>query len=223
MGCTGFSSTQGTPAPQLEDLEKAATKFNPVGGPEAWYRGCTVAARIMRRERVSRRSFLEGFVAGYLNRWRSRLPHASADDLLRAMSECRRRVRRLPSDLTEVGVDDLGRVWWAFDRILAVHHVGATTAAKALSAMKPRVLVMWDASIADRYGFAQNATGYCRFIWLMAELCRDVCVRCGVDTSRVGARELEQRLDLPPRRGLTPLAKLIDEWNWLTITQRQSV
>jgi len=202
----------------LEALNKAAQQFSPIGGPDAWPRGCRVGRRIMNGEAVSPDEFGNEFVTGYLNAWRSRFPHSEARGLLDAMMECRDDILVLPAHLVEIEVTHLPRVALAFERIAAVPRAASTTPSKVLSTMAPAALVIWDQPIADHYGFAKNAAGYARFLWCMRNtarrLCQDSVGRC----DRVGTTELE-RLATPPERGKPlPLAKLLDEWNWMSIT-----
>ena len=135
------------------------------------------------------------------------------------MSACRPGLQQLAPALADVTADAMGPTRRAFDTLVKVPHVAGTTAAKVLSAMKPQVLVMWDDAIACHYGFAQNAVGYCRFTDPMAKVCRELCQSAGMRPSGAGSRELEGKLALPYGAVGMPLAKLLDEWNWVTITQ----
>ncbi len=204
--------------PGVEDIEKAALAFNPNGGPSAWDDGCRIARQIMQGKRLSLSAFRREFVSGYLNRWRSRFPRESTAQLFKAMKESRPFVRRLPSHLVEIGPDHLKWIRAAFDRIKAVPGAGGTCTAKTLSTMKPAVFVMWDARIAEQYGFAQNANGYSRYMRLMAEISRRLLKQAGSPVSATNARKLEASLKLNRQGRPTPLAKLLDEWNWVTIS-----
>lgn len=202
------------------ELQEAAERFAPVGGAKAWEQGVAVGRRIIRGEHVSLDEFRQKFVTGYLNAWRCHFRGGSASGLLNAMERETGTARKLPGHLVELHGCSLSLVRVAFAHIDAVPGAGATTASKTLSAMSPSLFVMWDAAIADRYGFAANSAGYCRFLWLMAEECRRICQRAGVAPSADGARELELRLTPPGRHGPIPLAKLLDEWNWLNAQDR---
>lgn len=197
------------------ELQEAARQYGPRGGPEAWERGVAVGHRIVTGEQISVDEFQREFVAGYLNAWRCHFPGRSSSELLNAMCTQASAIRQLPEDLVELRGCDLSSIRAVFAHIDTVRGTGGTTASKTLSAMSPRLFVMWDIAIGERYGFAASATGYCRYLWLMAEVCRRMCQTAGVAPAPSGARELELRLTPPSRRGPIPLAKLLDEWNWL--------
>jgi hypothetical protein len=81
------------------------------------------------------------------------------------------------------------------------------------------VLAIWDGPIAHHYGFPQHASGYCKFIWLIAEAARDICHKHTGRTDRSAAEEIEKDATPPDRGTPIPLAKLLDEWNWVNITK----
>ena len=145
--------------PTIDELEQAARKFATMGGADAWERGIAIAQRIVRGEAVSLLHFGQSFRSGYLNRWRSRFPAKSDGALLKAMRGCRDSLHQLPDHLLTLEVKHLRPVSQAFGRIVAVHGVSGTTASKTLSAVRPGLFVMWDESIACRYGFARNPGG----------------------------------------------------------------
>jgi hypothetical protein len=175
----------------------------------------------MNGEAVTLSEFEDAFVGGYLNAWRSHFPHAEAHSLLSAMVGCRDEVSRLPARLVEVEVEHLLRVAEAFEHIAAVRGAASTTPSKVLSAMAPAVFVMWDQKIADHYGFAKNTRGYTRFLWCMRNSARRLCQTCVGGYRAAHAADVE-RLATPPDRGEPlPLSKLLDEWNWMSITRNK--
>jgi hypothetical protein len=91
-----------------------------------------------------------------------------------------------------------------------------------VSALAPRVLVIWDRPIAYHYGFPQHASGYCKFIWLMAEAARSICQEQTGRRDRSAAEEIEKEATPLARGAPLPLAKLLDEWNWVHITRAPS-
>jgi len=126
----------------------------------------------------------------------------------------------LPLHLVELDPSHLEFVRTVFSRLL--QDCGGTTAAKTLSALAPRVLVIWDGPIAYHYGFAQHASGYCKFIRLMAGVARSICQKHTGRTDRSAAEEIEKEATPPERGTPLPLAKLLDEWNWVHITNAPS-
>jgi len=202
------------------DLQRAAAAFAAKGLPEAWERGTAVAQQILKGEDVALGTFREEFIEGYLNKWKSRLTTGVAPGLLSAMQRCRRHLNRLPFHLVELADDHLDALVAPFEEIDAVTGVGSTTTSKTLSALRPSFFVMWDMAIAGYYGCSLNAVGYAKFLWLMADFCRAICDASGNPATLDGVHALERRLAISERSGPIPLAKLVDEWNWLTITSR---
>jgi hypothetical protein len=66
---------------------------------------------------------------------------------------------------------------------------------------------MWDNRIADKYGFAQNSEGYCRFVQTMRNM---------IIILREFEPNLEVRIENMVRIWAPPIAKVLDEWNVMT-------
>ena len=218
MPLTMFLGLPCCPGVSVWELREASSEFDPIGGPDAWTVGCRIGRRIMDSISVSQNEFEKRFVKAYLNAWRSRFPGTHSEALLQAVRECAEPLRELPDNIVELKSSHLAAVKKAFRQLSKVERVGGTTASKTLSALAPAVCVIWDRPIAEFYGFAPNAPGYCRFLWSMSEVARDICQRHSGRVDGRAAKEVES-LATPERRGEPlPLAKLLDEWNWVHIT-----
>ena len=91
--------------------------------------------------------------------------------------------------------------------------VGPTIASKILAPLRPALFPIWDNPIAKAYGFALNAAGYHQYLNVTQAI---ACKARGFWHSDV---PLEQYLKPECRRWTAPLAKVIDEWNWIRITR----
>ena len=72
---------------------------------------------------------------------------------------------------------------------------------------------MWDNPIAEAYGSALNAAGYHQYLNITQAIARKAR---GFWQSPI---PLEQHLKPEHRRWTAPLAKVLDEWNWIRITR----
>ncbi|MDK1032004.1 MAG: hypothetical protein QGD94_08370 [Planctomycetia bacterium] len=203
----------------VADIEEAVRKFVSVGGEESWKIGRRIAERIIRAEELSPDDFRQHFVTGYLNQWKSRFARKSAHDLLEAMKKCRSCIGDLPNHIVQVGISDMPAIAEAFSYIAHVKGAGATTASKTLSSMVPHIFMMWDEPIASHYGFAQNENGYCRFLWLMADLARTLAEKEIGSRDVTSAEQLEEKIASSlGRNEPVSFAKLLDQWNWVRIS-----
>jgi hypothetical protein len=91
--------------------------------------------------------------------------------------------------------------------------VGPTIASKLLAPLRPALFPIWDNPIARSYGFALNAAGYHQYLNLTQAIARKARAFWQPSVP------LEQRLKPECRRWLAPLTKVLDEWNWIRITQ----
>jgi hypothetical protein len=91
---------------------------------------------------------------------------------------------------------------------------GPTGAAKIFFALRPATLIPWDDSIRVKLGYDGTAKSYCEYL-LMANI---LLVELGIECKRNGFTldDLPVKLN---RRGST-LAKLIDEYYWVTVTRK---
>lgn len=90
--------------------------------------------------------------------------------------------------------------------------VGPTIASKILAPLRPALFPIWDNAIADAYGFALNAAGYRQYLVASQTIARKA------RRFWCPATPLEEHLKPERRQWTAPLAKVIDEWNWIRIT-----
>ena len=131
-----------------------------------------------------------------------------------ALESIRATIADFPADLALENADCslLAEMVWAFSRLLGCNGVGPTIASKILAPLRPALFPIWDNPIADAYGFALNAAGYHQYLNVTQALARKVRGFWHLDFS------LEQHLKPEGRKWVAPLAKVIDEWNWIRIT-----
>jgi len=87
---------------------------------------------------------------------------------------------------------------------------GPVAAAKTLFAIRPNGLVAWDTDIRTRYIGANGA--YRQFLETMRDIASDLAEQCQNHGFEIA--QLPQHLGTPNET----VCKLIDEYNWMTIT-----
>ena len=133
----------------------------------------------------------------------------------KALSKARPIIASFPEDLRveDADAETLLRIAKAFNLLDECVGVGATIASKMLAPLRPALIPMWDNDIATAYGFALNAAGYHQYLKSMQAIARTVR-----GSWRSGS-PLEAYLKPNDRRWTAPLAKVLDEWNWIRITE----
>lgn len=98
--------------------------------------------------------------------------------------------------------------------------LGPTATAKILHLLRPDVFVMWDAAIRDYYGVEGNAEGYSDFQEMMTSLAVSLFEAIQIEP-RSGVERPEgaicRALACEHPQPIT-MTKLLDEYNWLAIT-----
>jgi hypothetical protein len=89
--------------------------------------------------------------------------------------------------------------------------LGPTAAAKALYALRPRAVMPWDAAIAAHFHDTRDGVSFGRHLRMGREWARAVITESGVDVDEVP--------DVVGRPAI-PLAKILDEYLYVTITVR---
>jgi len=89
--------------------------------------------------------------------------------------------------------------------------IGATAAAKVLFAIRPNALVAWDSKIRTQY--AGENDSYLEFMCEMRETALNLSEEC--EHQGFELNELPARLGTPGKT----IPKLIDEYNWMTVTR----
>ena len=175
-------------------------------------------------------------VMDFLNKWRCRIS-TDAKSRIEACASLREWSRqwsgKLPSPktpLANLSSDEIAAVADAFDSLsertagfasrqgrTIVKSFGPTGTAKVLFVFRPDAFPPWDDPIREALGFDGSGSEYCRFL-LHVQKEIDLLVK---DASRhdVSAEGISAAVG---RTGV-PLAKLIDEYYWMTLTQGCSI
>jgi hypothetical protein len=178
-------------------------------------------------------------IGGFLNKWRSRFPNndESAEAIRAAVQGVSSaaqaaqglRIETVNMDSLLQTTDGQISVFQAssmvFNALAWCHGFRPTPAAKMMGVVNPELFVMWDQAIAWHYreddASAYIGDGYAMFLRKMQMLAQ----QCVEDfEKRFGQRDPAAYLS--SRLGLSsplPLAKFIDEYNWITITNRTTV
>ncbi|MBA4421475.1 MAG: hypothetical protein C0390_00055 [Syntrophus sp. (in: bacteria)] len=91
--------------------------------------------------------------------------------------------------------------------------IGATGAAKILFALRPKALVLWDEPIRAKLKYDASGQSYYRFHMDMKRALSQLESQCKVQG--ISLYDLPRYLDRPH----SSIPKLIDEFNWVTITK----
>ncbi|MEX1172423.1 MAG: hypothetical protein WEG56_07405 [Chloroflexota bacterium] len=91
---------------------------------------------------------------------------------------------------------------------------GPTGAAKALFALRPNVFPPWDDPIRGYFRYGPDAASFGAYLTTVAGLLREISAEAGVPVSALPS--LVGRPDSSP-------PKLIDEYNWVTVTKRRPI
>lgn len=92
--------------------------------------------------------------------------------------------------------------------------VGPAGAAKILFALRPNFYSPWDRAIREKKQYKPNGNSYVKYLNDIKETLAELQIECkqnGFDIS-----ELPQKLN----RKISTLPKIIDEYNWITITKK---
>jgi hypothetical protein len=92
--------------------------------------------------------------------------------------------------------------------------IGPTGAAKILFALRPKALIPWDDPIRDELNLDDSALSYCVYLGVAQEYLQELSYDCG----KLGfdLNDLPRMLGRPN----STIAKLIDEYAWVTISRK---
>lgn len=132
-------------------------------------------------------------------------------------------ISRLTSEILEnsdFGQEDIADAVKAAYSYLQWPHVwgGDTVASKVLHFFNIQLFVMWDNDIQSNYGKPYGASGYLEFLKEM----QNHAIEALIDFKQLNlpgtpSLYLSQQLGYT---GVRPLTKLLDDYNWVTITKR---
>jgi hypothetical protein len=152
-----------------------------------------------------------------LSKWSSTrsLGSGRMEAVARALAAIRSTILAIPADqrLEEASPELLAHMVRMFRRLDDCTGVGSTIASKLLAPFRPALFPMWDNPIAEAYGFASNPAGYYQYLNVTQAIARKV------RGFWHGRGALEEYLKPHGRQWTAPLAKVLDEWNWVRITR----
>ena len=151
------------------------------------------------------------YLIRFLELWgvRRAAVNVSPEELSSKIAEIKPILMRLSVSILEANSEALNDAKEAFQRISSVRGIGATSASKILHLLRPRFFVMWDKEIAEKkYHVAMNADGYVEFL----KKCQSELKALLAKYKELGIKDPESWLT---RKYGKPLAKLLDEYNWL--------
>lgn len=216
-----FSVDDLTPA-IIEDLRDASATYC-----EYDYTGAFDDLMMLPKRAETIAGFLAGSVAGIhlaksLREWLLK-PWSSTRTLghgrMQAVGDALQDIRATMAAIsTGPSIEDADRAMFArmvdvFTRLDDCPGVGPTIASKILAPLHPAWFPMWDNAIAEAYGFALNAAGYRQYLTVTQAIARKA------REFWHSADPLEPYLKPERRRWTAPLAKVMDEWNWIRITR----
>jgi hypothetical protein len=183
-------------------------------------------------DEVTPEEVLNELITGFLNRWGCRLPKTletamaiksnlvrGADAVLALSHD-----NLLEVDLSNARTAKSDLIAETYDKLRTVRRVGPTTASKILHVLNPALFVMWDTAIRKHYSalLGKKLSGgedYVAFLGHMQKLGQSVAR--DLSSQQVFTENVETRLSR--QLGYDPpltLAKLLDEYNWVTIVKR---
>jgi len=113
-------------------------------------------------------------------------------------------------------------VHYCFDALSLIRKVGSTPASKALHVAAPGLLVMWDTAIRETIAYGSSGYHYAYvFLPAMKESIEDA-IQSYVKEKDCDRTDAIEQIGRERGRNYT-LAKMIDEFNWITITKRRKL
>ncbi|WP_101381047.1 MmcQ/YjbR family DNA-binding protein [Kitasatospora sp. GP30] len=202
--------------PTLAELRAAAEVFAGYGAVDTgWERWAAETAPAADLADPAHRAALHR----WLNSWgcRIRYPRPGEPDLMAdgLAGWWQRHAAALPAvsllKLTDQQIDRLADAYAELQALPVgpTRTLGPTAAAKALYALRPTAVMPWDAAIAKRLHGARDGAAFARHL------------RCGRAWAGAVLAEsglTEQRLPAALGRGSVPLAKVLDDYLYVTIT-----
>jgi hypothetical protein len=129
-------------------------------------------------------------------------------------------------NIWELADDDLDKIKILYDTLVntpvskkyrnnieMVNHAGPTGAAKTLFALRPKSLILWDIPMRRYFNNGDNGYAYIKYIRKVNEYINNLIVQCKKNNFSI--EELPMKIDRP----YSTIPKLIDEYNWVTITK----
>ena len=146
-------------------------------------------------------------ILAWAKRWEPRLPDRLAT-LDRLSDEDVQRAGEAYADLSGRLASRRTREGRTYDV-----QVGPTGAAKIMFAARPRVFPPWDDGIRQKRGYDGSRCSYCQYLVEVREQVQQLCAE-GAELG-IAAEDIPRQVGRPR----STLPKLIDEYNWVTVTR----
>lgn len=146
-------------------------------------------------------------ILGWAKRWEPRLPDRLAT-LDRLSPEDIQRAGEAYADLSGRPASRRTREGKTYDV-----QVGPTGAAKIMFAARPRAFPPWDDVIREKGGYDGSQGSYCKYLVAVREQVQQLCTEAA--ELGISAEDIPSQVGRPR----STLPKLIDEYNWVTLTR----
>lgn len=204
--------------PTLFGVSYAARLFREVDNPSSFGQLLHLTAPAINLQNPAHASAL----LNWLNQWGCRIAGNLFPALSTSLSYWDQQWRpQLPQphvELVNLQNADLDILVAAYEVLLGVHGLGPTAAAKVLFALHPETAMAWDEAIRAVLNIGANEQGY-RDMLVHSKHEAEMLI---ADASRCG---IGNRQDIPGIVGSPDrtLARLLDEYNWITITNGHQI
>jgi len=145
------------------------------------------------------------------------LGNGRMEAVAKALAQVRPAIAAIPDTLhlDAANSQQLNEMAEIFETLDDCAGVGPTIASKLLAPLRPALFPIWDNPIATAYGFALSPAGYHQYL----NMTRAIASKAR-EFWRWRSSPLERTLCSNDRLWQPPLAKVIDEWNWIRITRK---
>jgi hypothetical protein len=185
-------------------------------------------------------------VLKFLNKWNSRVPLKNGEtkkEISKWYEKNNNTLQELKNliDIKDEDYETINECYCSIE----IEGIGPTGKSKILHILKPKLFMAWDTEIANRYDYDQDANGYVDFIkkmkdfaetimdWCMGDICEAKYLtekikslyeqRVEKEADPKAQKELEDKITFFSKEIIgesIELTKLIDEYNWVTLTNK---
>ncbi|MFH0768267.1 MAG: hypothetical protein V1932_01710 [Chloroflexota bacterium] len=159
----------------------------------------------------------KGALLEWLNKWGCRIKdtfHPEIKGKLESWYDDNRSLLPSPNtNLLKILDSELERIVESYNTLQTIPHIGPTCASKILFALRKDVFPPWDVAMRKKWKYNGSAKSYKAFLIATKKQL------CELDTECARYRILLSKLPSELARPQSSLVKLIDEYNWVTITK----